>query len=121
MYARDKENFVIKMDDRNDQNIATFKNEDNDPRGPWISSPLLAPTFSNSTVFPIINPTGDEIMSPVGKCWSYNEDGIKRLLADNRIWFGQDGSNVPRIKRFLSDKKSNLFYLFNYCVNSYLF
>lgn len=103
MYARDKENFVIKMDDRNDQNIATFKNEDNDPRGPWISSPLLAPTFSNSTVFPIINPNGDEIMPPVGKCWSYNEDGIKRLLDDNRIWFGHDGSNVPRIKRFLSE------------------
>ena len=25
------------------------------------------------------------------------------MVADNRIWFGEDGGNVPRIKRFLSE------------------
>jgi adenine-specific DNA-methyltransferase len=25
------------------------------------------------------------------------------LIADNRIWFGDNGNNVPRLKRFLSE------------------
>ena len=103
LYARDKESFAIKKDPRSEDNINSFKNEDNDPRGPWSSGPLLAPTFSASTVFPIVNPHGQEIYPPAGKCWSFNRAGIDRLLSDNRIWFGSDGYNTPRIKRFLSE------------------
>ena len=103
LYARDKDSFNIKKDPRSEENINSFKNEDNDPRGPWSSGPLLAPTFSASTVFPIINPHGQEIYPPAGKCWSFNKAGIDRLLSDNRIWFGSDGHNTPRIKRFLSE------------------
>jgi len=28
---------------------------------------------------------------------------VEELIADNRIWFGKDGNNVPRIKTFLSE------------------
>lgn len=30
------------------------------------------------------------------------------MIADNRIWFGADGNNVPRVKRFLSEVKQGL-------------
>ena len=30
------------------------------------------------------------------------------MVKDNRIWFGEDGNNVPRIKRFLSEVKSTI-------------
>ena len=30
------------------------------------------------------------------------------MIADNRIWFGADGDNVPRLKRFLSDVKQGI-------------
>ena len=30
------------------------------------------------------------------------------MVADNRIWFGEDGNNVPRIKRFLSEVQGGL-------------
>ena len=103
VYAKDKEKFVIKKDARDSENLASFKNEDNDPRGPWSSGPLLAPTFSQTSVFPIINPHGKEVYPPKGKCWSFSKSGIEKLLGDNRIWFGSDGHNVPRIKRFLSE------------------
>lgn len=103
VYAKQKDKFTIKKDSRGAENVASFKNYDNDPRGPWGSGPLLAPTYSESAVFPILNPHGEEIYPPKGKCWSFNRDGIKRLMADNRIWFGSDGHNVPRIKRFLSE------------------
>ena len=101
--AKRKESFVINKDERDEKNINSFSNEDDDERGPWISGPLLAPTFSVNTVFPIINPHGKEIYPPKGKCWSFNREGIDRLLKDNRIWFGKEGNNVPRIKRFLSE------------------
>ena len=29
-------------------------------------------------------------------------------MEDNRIWFGKDGGNVPRIKRFLSEVKDGV-------------
>lgn len=103
VYAKNKEKFIIKKDARDEENLSSFKNEDNDSRGPWISGPLLAPTFSATAVFPIINPHGIEIYPPAGKCWSYNKQGIEKLLNENRIWFGSDGNNVPRIKRFLSE------------------
>lgn len=40
---------------------------------------------------------------PRGRCWGAVEETYKRLVADNRIWFGHAGNNVPRIKRFLSE------------------
>lgn len=51
LYAKDKNSFVIKKDTRSEDNLNSFRNKDNDPRGKWISGPLLAPTFSHSTVF----------------------------------------------------------------------
>lgn len=89
--------------ERSDENIKSFKNPDNDPRGVWTSGPLLAPTYTPSTVFEIVAPNGKVHYPPSGKCWSFNKEGIQRLMNENRIWFGADGNNVPRIKRFLSE------------------
>lgn len=33
---------------------------------------------------------------------------MKQMIADNRIWFGEDGNNVPAIKRFLSEVKQGV-------------
>ena len=30
---------------------------------------------------------------------------MKREIAEGNIWFGKDGSNTPRIKKFLRDAK----------------
>jgi hypothetical protein len=32
---------------------------------------------------------------PSGRCWVYTEDRFEELKADNRVWFGEDGGNVP--------------------------
>lgn len=102
-YAKKIQNVHLNKYERSDENLSSFKNPDNDPRGVWISGPLLAPTFSPNSVFEIVAPNGTIHMPPQGKCWSFNREGIKRLISENRIWFGKDGNNVPRIKRFLSE------------------
>jgi adenine-specific DNA-methyltransferase len=37
--------------------------------------------------------------------WRFAEEKFKELDRDGRIWWGKDGSNMPRLKRFLSDVK----------------
>ena len=108
LFSKNKSLASIKKRPRSEENIKGFVNPDNDTRGPWTSGPLLAPTFTKNTVFPIINPHGKEVYPPKGKCWSFNREGIEKLKLDNRIWFGEDGNNVPRIKRFLSELPSGI-------------
>jgi len=33
---------------------------------------------------------------------------LPRLITENRLWFGQKGDGVPRIKRFLTDVKQGI-------------
>ena len=103
MYARKIELFSRNLMPRSNRNLSGFSNPDNDPRGVWTSGPLLAPTFSEKSVYPITSPSGKVTMPPSGKCWAFSQDSLQKLTADNRIWFGQDGNNTPRIKRFLAE------------------
>jgi adenine-specific DNA-methyltransferase len=47
-------------------------------------------------------------MSPTGvrwtRQWHYSNEEIQELIKDNRVYFGQNGDAVPRLKKFLSDK-----------------
>jgi len=103
LYAKCKEYVKINKNSRSEENINNFSNPDNDSRGVWVSGPLLAPTFSKSAVYPITKPNGQEIYPPEGKSWSFTYNKLQELIKDNRIWFGKNGTNVPRIKRFLSE------------------
>lgn len=81
-----------------------YKNPDNDPRGPWKSSDLSARNPYDAGIYPIRCPSGRLIDGPPrGNYWRFSEAKFKDLDADNRIWWGEDGNNVPPIKRFLSE------------------
>lgn len=47
-------------------------------------------------------------MPPQGRSWQFGIERYNELVADNRIWFGKDGKNVPRIKKFLSEVKGGI-------------
>ncbi|MCD8235315.1 MAG: site-specific DNA-methyltransferase [Prevotellaceae bacterium] len=61
-----------------------------------------------SQFYTIISPSGKEFNSPKGRCWSYNQERMLREIANNNIWFGLNGENTPRIKKFLKDAKIGL-------------
>jgi adenine-specific DNA-methyltransferase len=83
-----------------------YKNVDNDVRGLWKSGDVLVKSFSESGVFPIVNPnTGKEFWPPKGSCYRFSEESAKRYLEDNRFYFGKDGKGGPQLKRFLSEVK----------------
>jgi adenine-specific DNA-methyltransferase len=45
---------------------------------------------------------------PGGSYWRVSEETLWEMDADHRIWWGEDGNNVPRIKRFLSEVQAGL-------------
>jgi adenine-specific DNA-methyltransferase len=47
-------------------------------------------------------------MPPQGYCWRLTKERFLEFVADNRIWFGENGNNVPSIKRFLSEVKDSI-------------
>ena len=90
--------------------LARYKNPDNDPRGPWTSVPAIAQGGHGtpSQFYTFITPAGNRFDPPSGSCWRMTWSKMQEAIADNRIWFGADGQNVPRIKKFLSEGKQGL-------------
>jgi adenine-specific DNA-methyltransferase len=89
------------------QRSQEFKNPDSDPRGPWASVDLTGQTghATESQFYNVTSPKGVEFAPPEGRCWALSEKTFQALIADNRIWFGRDGTSRPRQKQFLSETK----------------
>lgn len=103
VYALNKEIWKPNLLERTEEMNARYSNPDNDPRGPWTSSDFSARTFSESGYYPITTPSGKVVYPADSRSWITNEESFKKLVAENRIWFGAKGSNVPRIKTYLSE------------------
>lgn len=85
---------------------ARYSNQDNDPRGPWTSGDLSARNYYGDGTYSVTCPSGRVVPGPPpGTYWRVSPRKFKELDADKRIWWGPDGNNQPRLKRFLSDVK----------------
>lgn len=82
-----------------------YTNPDNDPRGPWISSPFTAPGYRPNQMYSITTPSGKTVLPPKGRCWCNVEEVYQRLRSEGRMWFGADGNGVPRRKTYLSERE----------------
>lgn len=104
VYAKDRSSWRPNKLPRTAEMEARYKNLDNDPRGPWKAADMSARNRYDAGVYPVTCPSGRIIKGPpVGTYWRYSEKKFKELDADNRIWWGSQGDNVPAIKRFLSE------------------
>lgn len=102
-FAKDKNHAILNRLPRSPEQDARYKNPDNDLRGPWTSGDLLRNEARDYAIYPIKGPSGKEHWPPQGTSWRFTREKYAELLADSRIWFGERGSNVPRLKRFLSE------------------
>lgn len=90
---------------------ARYQNPDNDPRGPWSSIPAHAKAEKGrraSQYYTIMTPSGRIVNPPPGRCWLYTRERFDEMVVDGRIWFGETGDNVPRLKKFLSEGQVGL-------------
>lgn len=80
-----------------------YSNPDNDPRGAWTTMDLSA--NHKGPYFSITNPiTGESFDPPEGRYWVFNEDEVKRRIADGRIIFGKTGTTRPVQKVFAAER-----------------
>lgn len=103
VYAKNIDLLKFNLLDRTDEMNSRYKNPDNDPRGPWQSGDLVANEVRTNGNYDVIGPTGKIFNVTEGKHWVYSEDNMRTLIAENRIWFGKNGTSFPRKKRYLSE------------------
>jgi adenine-specific DNA-methyltransferase len=103
IYAKNKERFLLNKLPLSTEQTSQFKNPDSDSRGPWTSADFTAQGWRPNQMYKVITPSGAEYEPPAGRCWGNVESEFKRLLAENRLWFGREGDARPRVKNFLSE------------------
>jgi adenine-specific DNA-methyltransferase len=111
LYQRSS-SFKANLLPRTDRDAVEFRNPDDDPRGPWKLTSFLnqvPPERRPNLTYPITNPNTGTVTENDRKAWRVNREGYERLLSDNRLWWGRDGSRpVPQVKTFLSEVRQGL-------------
>ncbi|MGS1120357.1 site-specific DNA-methyltransferase [Rhodanobacter sp. UC4436_H3] len=100
----------INLRPRSQDQIDRYKNPDNHPKGPWVAGDLTGNVkggrYTAALHYPIKNPnTGEQFYPPNNGNWRFNLSKIERLISEDAIYFGKDGKQAPKLKRFLSDVK----------------
>ncbi len=108
VYAKNKEIWRPYLLDRTEEQNARYSNPDNDSRGDWKSSDFLVKTYSKEYDYPITTPSGRVVNPPPGRCWRTSKQNFQKLVSENRIWFGNNGDNVPSVKKFLTEVKQGI-------------
>lgn len=108
VYAKSLTNFSIGKLPRSEEANARYKNPDNDPRGPWAADNMTVKTYSVSYDYQITTPNGTVISPTNGRCWFTSRERMQNLIEDGRVYFGADGGNTPRLKRYLVDVQQGM-------------
>ena len=115
VYSKDSTQLNLNKFTRSDKQLDRYKNPDNDPRGPWQSVTMTislvggargrqyAKTGHSDNIYEVVSPSGKKFLPPKNRCWSRTKPGFKELDAEKRIWWGDNGDRVPRLKKFLSE------------------
>ena len=91
---------------RTDAQNAAYR-DTGDPRGPWRPNNLAARNYYSKGSYSVTCPSGRVIDGPpAGSYWRVSEEKFWELDRDGRIWWGEDGNNVPAPKIFLSEVKA---------------
>jgi adenine-specific DNA-methyltransferase len=107
VYAKEFDKFRSKVNKipKTEEQIAQYKNPDNDPRGPWVSSDYTAQGFRPNQMYEIVTPGGKVFTPPEGTCWKNVESVYLQLVEEGRMWFGKDGKAMPRRKTYLNESE----------------
>lgn len=109
VYAANKGLWKVNPLPRSDAQDKAYKNPDKDIRGPWKPGDLTARNYYGEGRYAITCPSGRVIDGPpAGRYWVVSKAKFDELNADNRVWWGKDGNNIPAFKRFLSEVKQGV-------------
>jgi adenine-specific DNA-methyltransferase len=105
IYAKDTDRFRLTRNllEPDEKTRASYKNPNNDPKGPWQSISFSGAGWRPNQMYCIEGPQGDKFYPPEGRHWATLEPEYERLRAEGRFWFGKDGKGVPRVIRYISE------------------
>ncbi len=107
-YGRHKDVWRPGLLERSEENLARYQNPDDDPRGVWMSGAIQARNYYSKGQYQVTSPSGKTFSNPRGTYWRVSYERFMELDEQNRIWWGENGDGVPRIKRFLSDVREGV-------------
>lgn len=107
-YALDKTRWFPNALPRSAEMDERYKNPDNDPRGPWTATDLTRAEHRDRDYWGLITPSGKTVFPAKGRSWSRPKENIERLKAEGRLWFGPNGSNLPRLKKYLTEMEGGV-------------
>ena len=96
IYAKQNGDILNKVAANIDE--TSYKNPDNDPRGPYVTMPC---TNKGGSVYSVKTPSGNVITDE----WRFKKETYYKLLKENKLVFPKNGEGKPRYKLFLSEKK----------------
>lgn len=103
-YSKNIDKFTLNMLPRTAEMNARYKNPDNDPRGDWKPGDCVGSGVRKNGYYDVVSPISGKVFNvPQGKHWVYAPENMKKMIEENRIWFGKDGNSFPAVKQFLSD------------------
>lgn len=102
VYAKNKQSFKMNGLPRTEEMNSRYKNADNDPKGPWMTQPLHAKSGNDKNFIHTFS-NGVTWHPPRGTYPRYTKETLEKLDAEGSIWFGANGTAVPRAKKYLAD------------------
>lgn len=107
VYAVNKQSWRPYRLGRTEEMNDRYRNPDNHPKGPWKATPLYAKRSGSEKerAFSIQFKNGFVWTPPRGTSPRFPEDSLRKMDANDEIWFGVDGTASPSRKTFLSELK----------------
>ena len=108
-YAKNKlsPDFKINLLQRTAVQDARYKNPDKDPRGSWMTQPLHAKSGTDKG-YEFIFLNGIKWRPPAGTFPRYSLNSLREADKNGEVWFGRNGTAVPRLKKYLAEMKQGV-------------
>ena len=106
VYAKSKDDLTLNGLPRTEDQLRSYSNPDDHPKGPWKATPLHAKSGTNTEPYTFLN--GVTWVPPRGTFRRFNNDSMRRMEEGGEIWFGFDGQQTPQRKSFLNEVKEGV-------------
>jgi len=103
VYARNSDKLSINLLPRTEEMDSSYKNLDDDPKGPWKATPLHAKSGNINSVYEIEFPNGLSWIAPKGRFPRYSKNRLMEIYYENGLYFNKNGG-VDK-KTYLSEVK----------------
>lgn len=106
VFAKDASTWQPNPLPRTAESEPSFRNPDNDPRGPWRTADLSSSVHRENLRYEVVGPSGIAVRPPARRSWRFTQQRFEELDRDGRIAWSPGGR--PTLKLYLSEAPDKL-------------